>query len=73
MYDILIIGSGLSGLHCAYQLQHTFKKICILEKEGRIGGRIQTVHTHGMSMEAGAGRFNQHHVITLQIKQNKQK
>lgn len=61
MYDILIIGSGLSGLHCAYQLQHTFKKICILEKEGRIGGRIQTVHTHGMSMEAGAGRFNQHH------------
>ena len=67
MYDILIIGSGLAGLHCAYQLQRKTEKMCILEKEGRIGGRIQTVHTHGLSMEAGAGRFNEHHTCVHKL------
>ena len=59
MYSTLIIGSGLSGLYCAYELQD--KNAMVLEKECRIGGRIHTVCTQGMCMEAGAGRFNAHH------------
>lgn len=62
MYDIIIIGSGIAGLHCAYQLQKHTKNICILEKDCRIGGRIFTVTKEGVRMEAGAGRFNQTHI-----------
>ena len=30
--DILIIGGGLSGISCAYQLKETGKKITVVEK-----------------------------------------
>ena len=30
--DILIIGGGLSGISCAYQLKDTSKKITVVEK-----------------------------------------
>lgn len=61
MYDVIIVGGGIAGLHTAYKLQKYTKNICILEKDGRLGGRIYTVTKQGVSMEAGAGRFNQHH------------
>ena len=60
MYDLIIIGGGISGLHTAYKLQHLFK-ILILEKEPCLGGRIFTVDFHGHNIEAGAGRLNQNH------------
>lgn len=60
MYDLIIIGGGISGLHCAYRLQHKYK-ILILEKEPCLGGRIKTVDFDGHNIEAGAGRLNQTH------------
>ena len=46
MYDYVIVGSGLSGLNTARLLSEKYnnKKICILEKNKRIGGLIQTKH-----------------------------
>ena len=67
MFDIIIIGSGIAGLHCAYKLQNHTKNICILEKDCRIGGRIFTVTKDGARMEAGAGRFNQKHKLLHQL------
>lgn len=41
-YDILIIGSGLSGLVCAYILSKEGYKVCVLEKNKQVGGCLQT-------------------------------
>jgi monoamine oxidase len=53
--DILIIGAGLAGLHCALRLSERFPKktICILESYLIAGGRVHTVN----GVEAGAGRI----------------
>lgn len=68
MYDVLVLGGGLAGLHTAYRLHaHKSLKVCVLEKESYLGGRIQTVTMEGMNLEAGAGRFNQTHVHMLEL------
>ena len=41
-YDIIIIGSGLSGLVCGYILSKEGYKVCILEKNKQVGGCLQT-------------------------------
>lgn len=41
--DILIIGGGLSGISCAYQLKDTSKKITVVEKD--LLGSHTSVHT----------------------------
>ena len=53
----IIIGGGISGLYCAYSLNKKFgiTDIIILEKNDRLGGRIQTLYTDGMFLEMGAG------------------
>jgi len=67
MYDICIIGAGISGLYCAREIQKKMPdaKICILEKFKNIGGRIYTFHTtvkgQHLSWEAGAGRIHKSH------------
>ena len=73
IYDIIIIGSGISGLNCAYQLlkSNSFLKILILEKNDYLGGRIKTnrckVNNHNYQFEEGAGRFNQNHKLLLNL------
>ncbi len=40
-YDIIIIGSGLGGLACAYILAKEGYKVCVLEKNRQFGGNLQ--------------------------------
>lgn len=40
-YDVLIIGSGLGGLECAYILSKEGYKVCVLEKNRQLGGNLQ--------------------------------
>ena len=57
MYDFIIIGGGIAGLYSAYKLKTHVPglKFCILEKEGRIGGRMGSEDFHGVSIAMGAG------------------
>lgn len=57
MYDFIVIGSGMAGLYAAYQLKKRYPilRICILEKEKTIGGRVGSEHFHGVSIPIGAG------------------
>ena len=65
MYDIIIVGGGIAGLYTQYKLLNKNKKVLLIEKNGRLGGRIYTYNTvvqnKKYSMEAGAGRFNDNH------------
>ena len=60
-YDIIIIGGGISGLYCAYKLSKTQLKILVLEKNDRLGGRINTESRSNLAFDSGARRFHKKH------------
>lgn len=61
MYDYLIIGSGLYGAVCAYELTKKGKKCLVLEKRNHIGGNIYTKEIEGIQIhEYGAHIFHTH-------------
>jgi hypothetical protein len=69
MYDFIIIGGGIAGLYSAYQLKKRYPKInlCVLEKEGRIGGRMGSEEFHGASIAMGAGIGRKKDVLLIQL------
>ena len=74
LYDICIIGAGISGLYCARELKKLYPtaKICVLEKYKFIGGRISTFRKNipgigHIQWEAGAGRIHNSHHNTLEL------
>lgn len=66
-YDVLIVGAGMAGLHCALRISEKFpsKRIAIAEAYDVIGGRVFTFQTpfHSLHWEAGAGRVNTKHTL----------
>ncbi|MBN2165436.1 MAG: NAD(P)/FAD-dependent oxidoreductase [Marinilabiliaceae bacterium] len=53
MYDIVIIGSGLSGLQCGALLSREGYNVCILDKNNRIGGMMQSFVFDGVVFNTG--------------------
>lgn len=63
-YDLVCIGGGVSGLYAAYKwcIENPHRRrVLVIEKSGRLGGRIQTIKMDGLQFEAGAGRFHSSH------------
>lgn len=56
-YDVIIIGSGLSGVSCAFELVQNDKKILILEARDVLGGRTSSWNENGMDIESGLHKF----------------
>ncbi|MCU4154362.1 NAD(P)/FAD-dependent oxidoreductase [Carboxylicivirga sp. A043] len=52
-YDVVIIGSGLSGLQCAHLLSQEGMSVCVLEKNDRIGGMMQSFVRDGVVFNTG--------------------
>ena len=68
MYDLIIIGGGISGLSIAYRFIDSYKKILLIESSDRLGGRIKTIKdSNGLIYEAGAGRISENHNKTLNL------
>ncbi len=40
IYDVVIIGSGLGGLECATILSKYGYRVCVLEKNSKLGGTL---------------------------------
>jgi UDP-galactopyranose mutase len=49
-YDYLIVGSGLYGAVCAYELTKAGKKCLVIEKRPNIGGNIYTENVEGINV-----------------------
>lgn len=65
-YDILIIGAGLAGLHCALRLSNTKVKIAIAEAYNYVGGRVVSYNPPdfpNVRWENGAGRIHASHTM----------
>ena len=61
MYDYLIVGSGLFGAVCAYELNKKGKKCLVLEKREHIAGNIYTKEIEGINVhQYGAHIFHTH-------------
>lgn len=70
MYDIVIIGAGLAGLTCAYQLQkkHPSLRVLIVEAKSVIGGRVVTDRTFASCpIELGAEFVHGSHNLLHQM------
>ena len=61
--DIVIVGGGITGLAAAYTLAtdpraRTLGLACtVVERDGRLGGKLQTEHIHGCVVETGPDSF----------------
>src|SRR3989344_2447057 len=57
--NIVILGGGISGLSAAWSLRKKYPdaRIALLEKQGRLGGAIQTLTTNGLLFELGPRTF----------------
>ena len=73
IYDLIIIGGGISGLYTLYKLSKKYPqmKIMLLESEERFGGRIytfkETIDNTEYIMNLGAGRLGFHHILINQL------
>lgn len=52
-YDVVIIGGGLGGLECGAMLAQRGLGVCVLEKNPRLGGCLQTFVRHGQVFDTG--------------------
>ena len=50
MYDYLIVGSGLYGSICAYELSKMGYKVLVIDKREHIGGNIYTENIEGINV-----------------------
>ena len=69
-YDVIIVGAGLAGLHCAMRISENNPNlsIAIAEAYGYVGGRATTYSPEGyknIQWEAGAGRIHASHKMIL--------
>ena len=64
MYDVIVIGAGIAGIHVATSISSN-NKVLLLETNPYVGGNIYTMkHPH---YEVGAARFNKNHPILLSL------
>jgi len=53
MYDVIIIGAGMSGLAAGIRLAHYEKRVCILERHTTIGGLNSFYRLKGRNYDVG--------------------
>ena len=59
MYDYLIVGAGLYGAVCAFELTKKGKKCLVIDKRGHIAGNIYTKNIEGINVhQYGAHIFH---------------
>ncbi len=58
--NVIVIGAGIAGLSCAYELSRRGHDVTVLEASGRPGGHVRTFHdpfADGLYADIGAEHF----------------
>src|ERR1700733_2606695 len=56
-FDVIIVGGGLAGISCAFELIAKKKKVLLLESRSVFGGRTSSWNADGMKVESGLHKF----------------
>ncbi len=56
-FDVVVVGAGLAGLSCAYELSAKGKRVLLLERHPYAGGRTSSFVDRGMAVESGLHRY----------------
>lgn len=51
--DVIVVGAGLAGLSCAVELRESGHRVLVIERDARVGGRIQTDDVDGFKLDRG--------------------
>ncbi len=54
---IAVVGAGISGLICAYELQKKGFEVIVYEKENQVGGRMSSRSKNGLTFDIGANHL----------------
>jgi len=57
---VIVMGGGIAGLACAYELMKRGREVVVLEATGRTGGHVRTMHdplADGLYADVGAEHF----------------
>src|SRR5262245_14541894 len=57
---VIVMGAGIAGLACAYELKRRGHEVTVLEASGRAGGHVRTFHdpfADGLYADIGAEHF----------------
>ena len=68
MFDVIIIGSGLGGLPCAYLLSKIGLKVAVIEQNAVYGGCLQSFYRRGIQFESGlhyVGALNNNEALNI--------
>jgi monoamine oxidase len=65
--SVIVLGAGIAGLVCGFELVRQGHDVLILEAQNRVGGRVHTIRDFapGLYAEAGAMRIPRVHDLTL--------
>jgi oxygen-dependent protoporphyrinogen oxidase len=67
--SILVIGGGISGLACAWQLRKTGLPVILLERSARFGGVIDSAERNGFHFDVGPQSFSATEPLTKLIEE----
>jgi phytoene dehydrogenase-like protein len=56
-YEVVVVGGGIGGLTAAALLAARGVKVCLVEKESRVGGCVTSFQKFGYEFEPGAGLY----------------
>jgi phytoene dehydrogenase-like protein len=61
-FDVIVIGAGLGGLLTAAILARRGRRVLVLEREARVGGRLRSYEVEGCVVDAGAYLWPNRHL-----------
>ena len=57
MTDVLVVGTGITGLSAAWEAMRAGSRVTLVEASGQVGGKVRTERVDGFAIEHGPDSF----------------
>lgn len=65
VFDVIVVGAGLSGLKAASELVGQGRSVLVLEAKDRVGGRVKAGIVAGRVIDQGGQWVGSRHTVLL--------